>query len=712
MIRRLQAGLVFVLLLLAAAAPLRAQHDEQAPRKQLIAYLDALASVQLSQRARDVAQIRTPAAAERRKAALRETVLKLIGGLPFERGPLSVQTFGTVPGDGFRIEKLTYESLPGFRVTANLYVPIGRSGPFPAVVLTPGHDPSGKLGQYSFAANLARAGIAALAYDPISEGERFQHYDPELGASKVGRVTGEHSHAGVQTLLIGDHVSRYFVWDAVRGIDYLVSRMDIDAERIGAFGCSGGGTVTAYLTALDDRVTAAVTACYITTFRALLESGEPQEGEQSIPGFLERGLDHADWVEMAAPRPYAIVSTKEDMFPFAGARQSYEEARRIYGLYGAADRLQWITAPGGHGALGPVSADIVSFFTRWLRNEPATATFQPMRPPQPDDLLVTPTGQLSTSIGSETVYSLNRKRAAELVAPKRAIQTRSELERLQARLRNDVRSIAAVTAEPGAEAPGVRVLGSARRSGYRLDTLALRGEGGLELAALLTVPERGGPRPALLMMDPRPKEALAAPGGEVDRLARAGWIVMVLQPRGTPGGTEEIKSPLLGTSYLLSLRALLVGKTILGMRTDDAMHAINWLHARPDVDRSMLAVFGVGPLGPVALHAAVLDPRMTRVYVESTLAAYRMAVDRPIHRDLPEIAIPGVLRKYDLGDLLLGVSPRSVTVINPINSVGERVREQEFREQLGYIFDSDSRLGLPDRIRVVSRGARDPLPVD
>jgi dienelactone hydrolase len=110
-------------------------------------------------------------------------------------------------------------------------------------VLTPGHAPSGKIGEYGFGANLARNGIMALAYDPIGEGERLQYFDPELGASKVGGPTGEHSHASFQTLLLGEHVSRYFIWDAMRGIDYLTSRRDVDAGRIGAFGCSGGGTI-------------------------------------------------------------------------------------------------------------------------------------------------------------------------------------------------------------------------------------------------------------------------------------------------------------------------------------------------------------------------------------------------------------------------------------------------------------------------------------
>jgi cephalosporin-C deacetylase-like acetyl esterase len=687
------------------------------PRPPLTVYLDSVARAQLKERAGVIAKIQTRADAERRRAWVRQTALRLMGGLPTSPGsgrrPPAVRRFGTLEEDGFRVEKITYESLPGFLVTANVYVPARLRGPFPAVVLTPGHDPRGKVGQYSWGANLARAGIVALAYDPISEGERFQNYDPELGASKVGGVTGEHGHVDLQTLLLGEHVSRYFVWDAMRAVDYLASRGDVDAGRIGAFGCSGGGTVTAYLAALDERIKAAATACYITSADELLPSpAGPQEAEQSLPQFIEQGLDFGDWVEAAAPRPYAIVSTTEDMFPFAGARQTYEEAKRVYGLYGAAERLQWITGPGGHGALGPVAPDILAFFARWLKNDTAKFSFTPARPRRPDDLLCTPTGQLSDSIGSETVFSLNRKRAAELLPPKRALKTHAELERLQARLRADVRSTAAVSAEPGAPPPVVLTTGTTRREGYRLDALTMRTADGLDLPGLLAVPESAPNKGALLMLDSRPVESLAAVGGEVERLTRAGWLVMLLQPRATPAWVDEIKSPLLGPHYLLSLRARLVGKTITGMRADDIIRAVDWLTARVESHPVSVAAYGSGAHGVALLHAAALDGRIGRIFVENTLASYRMAVERPVHRNLSEVALPGVLPRYDVGDLLLAVSPRPVIFINPINSVGATMREQDARRELSYVFDTERNLGTPERVRLIWRGFGEPLPVE
>jgi hypothetical protein len=118
---------------------------------------------------------------------------------------------------------------------------------------------------------------------------------------------------------------------------------------------------------------------------------------------------------------------------------------------------------------------------------------------------------------------------------------------------------------------------------------------------------------------------------------------------------------------------MLAGKTLAGMRTDDTIRAVDWLCSRADVDRSAIGAYANGPLGVVLMHAAAVDRRIGRVWLENTLATYRMVVDQPIHRNVPEIALPGVLRKYDIGDLLLAVSPRPVAVINPVDAVGTLV---------------------------------------
>jgi cephalosporin-C deacetylase-like acetyl esterase len=660
-----------------------AQTDDA--RQALIRDLNVTGTRQVKARAVEVARINTKAAAEQRKRDVRSKLANLIGGIPEPGKQVAVRQFGSVQGDGFRIEKIAYESLPGLWVTANVYVPLAGAGPFPAVLLTPGHEPTGKLGQYNWGANLANNGVIGLAVDPVGQGERLQHFDPELGESKVGQGTGEHGHAGFATMLLGDHVAQYFITDAMRGIDYLANRKDVDAARIGAFGCSGGGTATAYLAAFDPRLKAVAVACYITSFEALLPTAGPQEAEQSIPHFLEQGLDFGDWVELAAPKPYAIISTESDMFPFAGAKQTYEEAKRIYSLYGAGDRLEWITGPGGHGALQPIAPKILAFLTRALKDDPKPPAFRQFPPLRREDLLCTPTGQLSTSIGGETVESINRKR----LQPHKAQPAKTA----------DIRSILQIGPDPGKTLYSVTTVKTEPRDGFRVETIQVAGAPGLA-----AIPESAGRHAAVVLLDSAAKEATAA-RPDFERLAKSGHLVVVLQPRGTPGPNTPVQSPLLGPFNLIALRAMVVGQTIVGMRVEDTLRVIEWLARRPDVDPAAITVYGNGPLGVVALHAAALDSRIAAVVIENTLISYRTAVEQPLHRNLAEIALPGVLRAYDLGDLMLAVGSRQVTVVNPVDAVGQPVREDVYRKEM-----ADVLAARP--VHLLSRGLRDPLPVE
>jgi hypothetical protein len=182
---------------------------------ELIHYLDSIGQARLAERSGEIARLRSRADAERRKTAVREKILHLLGGLPERRGTVPVKEFGSVAGDGFRVEKIAYQSLPGFWVTANVYVPLA-AGRFPAFLIVPGHGPTGKLGEYGWGANLARAGILAMAIDPLGQGERLQYYSPELKKSSIGGPTGEHGEANVAPRLIGDNVARYMINDSMR----------------------------------------------------------------------------------------------------------------------------------------------------------------------------------------------------------------------------------------------------------------------------------------------------------------------------------------------------------------------------------------------------------------------------------------------------------------------------------------------------------------
>src|SRR5438874_5808174 len=240
----------------------------------LLRWMNKIAQQELQARENAIAQIRTVSDAERRKPVVREKILQILGGLPDHNGPLHARIAGRIQAEGYAIEKVIFESLPGFFVTANLYRP-NQPGRYPAVLFQSGHTQEGKPEPQRAAANLALKGFVVLCFDPIGQGEREQTYDPQLKAPAAGWSVNEHIHGGAQASLVGEALTRYFIWDAKRSIDYLVSRPEVDPERLGAAGCSGGGALTTFIGALDARLKAVIPSCFPNSYRLLFAGPDP-----------------------------------------------------------------------------------------------------------------------------------------------------------------------------------------------------------------------------------------------------------------------------------------------------------------------------------------------------------------------------------------------------------------------------------------------------
>lgn len=329
-------------------------------------WMDVLAQQHLAKRGEQIKAIRDPQGVEQRKQYVRSKVLELLGGLPAQRSALRPRVTRTLDRGPFVIENVIFESLPDYQVTANLYRPKS-PGKYPAVLMAMGHWDAGKPAGQLIASNLALKGFVVLAYDPVGQGERQQAYDQRLRRSIIGGSTEQHFLNGAQSLLLGQSFARYRIWDGMRALDYLTSRPEVDPDRIGCTGCSGGGTLATYISALDPRVKVAAPSCYMNSFRTVF-SGPVGDSEQSLPNFISSGLDETDYVELFAPKPWLISSTEGDYFTPAGAKQVFEEARNWYELHRAQDRIKWVVGPGGHGTPLVVREGIYEWMIRWLQN--------------------------------------------------------------------------------------------------------------------------------------------------------------------------------------------------------------------------------------------------------------------------------------------------------------------------------------------------------
>lgn len=328
----------------------------------------------------------------------------------FSKTPLNPRITGTLERETFTVEKIVFESHPGFYVTSCMFLPKKRQNPAPVVIYCSGHSDLGFRGDVyqRVMINLVEKGFIVFAFDPLGQGERMQYMDKETGKSKIGGPTREHSYAGVQTLMTGSSLSDYFIWDGVRVLDYLETRKEVDMKRIGITGRSGGGTQSALISACDDRIYASAPECYITNFTRLLQSIGPQDAEQNPYKAIVQGFDHPDFIHIRAPKPTLIVTTTHDFFSQQGARETYREAGKSYKVFGKPENLQMAEDLGVHESTRKNRETVYAFFQKHL-SLPGDPADQDIVPFKVEELWVTPTGQIASSLGGENVYGLNKK---------------------------------------------------------------------------------------------------------------------------------------------------------------------------------------------------------------------------------------------------------------------------------------------------------------
>ena len=279
---------------------------------------------------------------------VRGVVDKAFGPWP-ERVPLDIQYGETLQRDGYRIEKVSFNSRPNFRVTADLYIPDGLKGKAPAVLGSCGHGIEGKATDtyQSFSVRLAKNGFVVLLYDPIQQGERDQYVNLENRGVGKG-LCDAHNVMGKQLELLGENFCGWRVWDGRCALDVLLSRPEVDPNRVGMTGNSGGGTLSEWIWANEPRLTMCAPSCHVTSFLTNLENELPTDAEQCPPGVIGAGLEMVDLMYTQAPKPVMLLGQRYDFFERRGLKEAYADLKAFYKLFGAEDKVVHSVHDGGH----------------------------------------------------------------------------------------------------------------------------------------------------------------------------------------------------------------------------------------------------------------------------------------------------------------------------------------------------------------------------
>ena len=622
-------------------------------KNMLVHHLNEQAFAYLDTRDEKIAGLKTKEDWVNRQKEVQDILMKIVGPFP-AKTPLNAKVAGVVKGPGYRIEKVIYESMPGFYVTACLFIPENIAGKKPAILFTSGHtiDAFRAESYQIMILNLVKKGFVVFAIDPIGQGERIQLYDATTNASAIGPMTKEHSYLGKQCFISGNSLAKYFIWDGIRAIDYLLTRNEVDPQRIGITGQSGGGTQAASIFAFDKRIKAGAPVNYITGFRRLLESIGPQDAEQNFYHEISNGITHADLIEVRAPSPALIVAGTRDFFSIQGARESYEEVRRAYTAFGAKDNIGMVDDDWGHGYTSKLREAVCAFFQTQL-NVPGSPKDESITVVDPKELKITATGNVASSFkNAETVFSLNQKEAQKLVEKLQVLQTnqKQHLEEIQLK----ARELSGFITPHKAVTSTFR--GRYQRDGYSVEMYALDGEGNCVVPLLLFIPKTGNQFKSVIYIQPEGKGKDASVGGKIEQLVKEGYVVAAPDVTGT-GET----SPALGNAPML---AMMINRSIIGIQAGDVIRVANFLKSQQYIDSSKIGAIAFDEMCPALLYAAAFDKTINSIALNGSPVSYQTMVmhkfyDISFFRDN---TVPGALTAFDLPGLVGCIAPRKIVL--------------------------------------------------
>jgi dienelactone hydrolase len=606
----------------------------------------------------------TRAAWEKRKAALRAEMFAAMGPFPDKPCDLQPRVVGTLKRTGYRIEKVFFQSRPGVWVSSTAYVPEPARGKRAAVLVVHGHWAGARRDPVVQARclGLVQLGFFVLAVDAFSAGERHP-----AGAGYHGALLGSTLWPAGHTLL------GLQVYDNRRAVDYLASRPEVDASRLGITGASGGGNQSMYAGALDERFKAVVPVCSVGSYQAYLRAACCVC--EVLPGAL-RFTEEGDVLGLVAPRALLVINATRDAFQFSvgESRKTLVRTAAVYKLFGAAEKLRHDTFESPHAYNQAMREAMYGWMKRWLDNEGAG---KPIPEPKhtlekPEDLACFPGGKRPAGFLFPPTFAA--REAQQLLAPfrDRKLDHKEAWEARAAAARAELTKVLGPLPAPGKP---LGKFGKGERSGGVVtNPLTLTPEPGLPMPVTVRFKAVAGRIPACILLHFDGKtEALKHPLAA--ELVDKGWAVYAPDLRGT--GQTRPKGDGIGAApdHNSAEHALWVGRPLLGQWLVDVRCVLAFMAAQPGLTSSRLAVVGLGQAGLVVLAgAAFLDGAASLAAVGAPVTFVTPAAYPPGTR--MGLLAPGLLRAGDVPHLAALAAPRKLLIAGGASAGGKKLEEK------------------------------------
>jgi len=593
-----------------------------------------------------------------RRDKMRQWYQERVGELP-AKTPLNPSYSQKIELAAFTIEKVVFESQPNHHVTGLFYLPKTGKAPFPAVLIPCGHSTNGKAAEsYQKAARLfAMNGFAVLQADPISQGERYQYVD-ENGQPLTRGGTKMHELLGQALLLTGSNTLIHQLTDNIRCLDFLEAHPKVDKNKLAVAGNSGGGTQVTYLVGYDDRIKVATPSCYIATTEKKFNTIGSQDGCQQLWGEGLMGIEEQDFLLMADNIPIRILSAEQDFFAIDGAKKAFQELKKQYTTLGIPEKVDMVTTNAKHGWHKPLREASVQWCKQWLLDDASPVT-------EPDDIgwitadslvWATPKGQVMDAFKTEkTVIDLNKAQLKICGVNRRAfLESHNDTEIME-----QVKQLIGYQALTNWQVETTEVWAE---SNFVMTKLVFQREQDVDfqLPALLFEPAKVNRKlPAMIVANEGGKAVNLVPNGLVEKVLNQGYIVLVIDVSNIGELKDGKKVHYENSEYWVAKLALYEGKTLLTYRTEDLVMAANYLAKHPKVDINNIELKADGLVGPAALHAGAISPRIKSVVTENSVMDWTtIAANYHTPNQLGNI-VPNALHYYNLSDLLLIKMPNN-----------------------------------------------------
>jgi dienelactone hydrolase len=607
---------------------------------------------------------------------------------------LKPQILGTLDRDGYRIEKLIFQSRPDVWVTSNVYVPAG-DGKRPAVLAVHGHHAWARIDPdvQAYCLGLVKLGFFVLCVDAFGAGER--HAQPARG-------TYHGALDGSALWPVGQSLLGMQVYDNRRAVDYLLTRPEVDSERLGVTGASGGGNQTMYAGALDERLKCVVPVCSVGNYQAYFHV--PCCVCEVLPGVL-RFTEEGDVLGLVAPRPLLVISAEKDSFQFspAEAAKSVGRARHIYDLSGDAAKLRHTVVEGGHGYSKPMREAMYGWMTRWLKGEGAGDPIKdpPFQTEDPEaircfpDITKRPQPWLTpTSFAKRTGEALLRTNFPK--PPDHAEDWESTAVYMRSQLTKVLGPMPAVPKDLNLDGP------STADNGVLRTRAQLIPETGVSLPVHLATRGSGFakqfPACVVLSLDVTNRVVNFV---ESTAFSAAGWTVPDPHLRGTRDrpSAATVRD---AVDHNPAEQGVLLGRPLLGQWVFDVQVLLAALARRSDIDRQHIVLAGRDPAALVALAtAAVFEDRVTGVILFDTPTTY--LTDAPYAPPMRMgLLAPRIVGVGDVPQLAAMIAPRRLVIAGGVAPNGKKLSDAALKEAFAFTTAAYKATKASDRLTIAA----------